>query len=111
MVKEKLIDLIRRSMLDMERSVTLPDERYRALKWAESFMQDLLDPQKTPRVPKRIRAQARAVLRHYPGTYYIDQMARRSPEIITPEMEAVHRFIAAGREDRITEERPPDIYK
>ena len=113
MVKEKLIDLIRRSMLDMERSVTLPDERYRALKMAESFLQDLLDPKSTPRVPKRIRAQARSVLRHYPGSYYIEQLARARPDIITPEMEAVHRFIAAAREDRdrITEERPPDIYK
>ena len=113
MIKHKLVDLIRRSMLDMERSVTLPDERYRALKWAEQLLQDLLDPRKTPRVPKSIRAQARAVLRHYPGSYYIDQLARRSPEIITAEMEAVHRFIAAAREDedRNTEERPPDFYK
>ena len=113
MVKEKLIDLIRRSMLDMERSVTLPDERYRALKWAEQLLQDLLDPKVTPRVPKSIRAQARAVLRHYPGSYYIDQLARARPDIITAEMEAVHRFIAAAHEDRDrnTEERPPDFYK
>ena len=96
MVKEKLIDLIRRSMLDMERSVTLPDERYRALKWAESFMQDLLDPKVTPRVPKRIRAQARAVLRHYPGTYYIDQLAAARPDIVAPELEDLTRFVMRG---------------
>jgi hypothetical protein len=79
--------------------MTLPDERYRALKWAESFMQDLLDPAKTPRVPRSVRQQARSVLRHYPGSYYLDELARRAPEIITPEMEAVHRFIRSGESD------------
>jgi hypothetical protein len=76
--------------------MTLPDERYRALKWAESFMQDLLDPSKTPRVPKAVRQQARAVLRHYPGTHYIDEIARRAPDIITPKMEDLTRFIKQG---------------
>jgi hypothetical protein len=98
MVKEKLIDLIRRSMLDMERSVTLPDERYRALKWAEQLLQDLLDPKVTPRVPRTVRQQARAVLRHYPGSYYIEQLARRAPDIITPKMEEVHKFILQGQQ-------------
>ena len=80
--------------------MTLPDERYRALKWAEEFLQDLLDPSKTPRVPKRIRAQARSVLRHYPGSYYIEQLARARPDIITPEMDDLHKFILQGyRED------------
>ena len=80
--------------------MTLPDERYRALKWAERFLQDLQDPQKTPRVPKRVRMEARAVLRHYPGTYYIEELARARPDIITAEMEAVHRFIAAAYREK-----------
>jgi hypothetical protein len=79
--------------------MTLPDERYRALVWAEKFLQDLTDPSKTPKVPKSIRTHARSVLRHYPGQYYIEEMARRSPDIITPEMEAVHRFIKSGEQD------------
>lgn len=76
--------------------MTLPDERYRSLKWAEQFLQDLLDPSKTPRVPKEIRHRARSVLRHYPGQHYIDEIARRAPDLITPEMEAVHRFVMQG---------------
>jgi len=80
--------------------MTLPDERYRALKWAESFLQDLLDPVKTPRVPKTVRAQARAVLRHYPGSYYVDEIARRAPDIITPRMEELHRFVKQGEAAR-----------
>lgn len=114
MVKEKLVDLIRRSMFDMERSVTLPDERYRALKWAEQLLQDLLDPKVTPRVPKSIRGQARAVLRHYPGSYYIEQLARARPDIITERMEELTRFVRSRDQDpetTNTEERPPDFYK
>jgi hypothetical protein len=80
--------------------MTLPDERYRALKWAEELMKDLLDPTKTPRVPKTVRAQARAVLRHYPGTHYIDEIARRAPDIITPKMEDLTRFIKQGEAQR-----------
>ena len=94
--------------------MTLPDERYRALKWAEEFLQDLLDPSKTPRVPKRIRAQARSVLRHYPGSYYIEQLARARPDIITERMEELTRFVRSRDQDpetTNTEERPPDFYK
>ena len=78
--------------------MTLPDERYRAMTAAESFMQDLLDPKVTPRVPRHIRQRARAVLRHYPGTYYIDQMARKSPDIIQERMDDVHKFILKGQQ-------------
>ena len=79
--------------------MTLPDERYRALKWAERFLQDLQDPQKTPRVPKRVRMEARAVLRHYPATYYVDQLARARPDIIARELEDLTRFIMRGERD------------
>jgi hypothetical protein len=77
--------------------MTLPDERYRALKWAERFLQDLMDPSKTPRVPRDIRRQARSVLRHYPGSYYLEELARARPDIIATEMEAVHRFVLSGQ--------------
>lgn len=81
-----------------DRTMTLPDERYRALLFAERFLQDLQDPAAIPRIPRRVREQARAVLRHYPGSYYIDELARRSPDIIAAEMEAVHRFLLRGSE-------------
>jgi hypothetical protein len=84
--------------------MTLPDERYRAIKWAEQFLRDLCDPARTPRVPKAVRQQARSVLRHYPGTYYIEELARRSPEIITPQMETLHRWVRSG--ERPTEPDP-----
>ncbi len=60
--------------------MTLPDERYRALKCGKQFLQDLLDPKKTPRVPKDVRRQALWVLRHYPDDYHFDVIAEKVPE-------------------------------
>lgn len=73
--------------------MTLPDERYRALVWAERFLQDLMDPSKTPRVPKSVRQQARSVLRHYPGTYYLEELARARPDIVVKQMEPLTRMV------------------
>ena len=78
--------------------MTLPDERYRALVWAEKFLGDLSDPSKTPRIPREIRRHARSVLRHYPSSYYLEELARRAPDIITPRMEELHRFIKTGEQ-------------
>ena len=62
--------------------MTLPYERYNAIKRTEEFLKDLMDPKKTPRVPKKIRRQAYYGLRHYPGGYNLDMMATKCPEII-----------------------------
>jgi hypothetical protein len=112
MVRHKLIRLIQQAMINVERTVTLPDERYRALKMAESMLMDLMDPSKTPRVPRSVRAQARSVLRHYPGSYYLEQLARRSPDIITPHMEDLTRFVRSQDPDpEVTQpqERDPSL--
>lgn len=60
--------------------MTLPDERYRALKCGKEFLYELLDPKKTPRVPKNVRRQASWILRHYPDDYHLDQIAEKVPE-------------------------------
>lgn len=46
--------------------MTMPHERLRAVNSARGFLVSLLDPAKTPRVPRAIRRGAGAVLRHYP---------------------------------------------
>ena len=62
--------------------MTLPYERYNAIKRTEEFLKDLMDPKKTPRVPKNIRRQAYYCLRHYPGGYNLDLLATKCPDII-----------------------------
>ena len=67
----------------MEITVTLPDERYRALRCGEQLLLDLLNPKVTPKVPKYIRQRALAVLRHYPSSYQFTKMLETMPEEFT----------------------------
>jgi hypothetical protein len=46
--------------------MTLPDERTQAVLYARELLSDLLDPKKTPRVPRVVRRRALSVLRHFP---------------------------------------------
>lgn len=75
--------------------MTLPDERYRSMMAADQLLKDILS---TPRVPKDIKNRARYVLRHWPDTHYIDELARRCPDIITERMEPLHRMVASYSE-------------
>ena len=59
--------------------MTLPDERLSALKRARKFLFSLLDPSQTPKVPKIIRKEASAVLKHFPFEYELDQLAELDP--------------------------------
>lgn len=62
--------------------MTLPDERYRALKTGKRLLEELCDPGKTPRVPSNVRDKARQALRHYPTDRDIDELARECPELL-----------------------------
>jgi hypothetical protein len=82
--------------------MTLPDERYRAVKWAESFLQELMDPKQTPRVPRAIRQRARSILRHYPSTWDLDRASAACPEVFQQRMEDLHKFILRGQDPETT---------
>jgi hypothetical protein len=75
--------------------MTLPDERYRAVKWAEEFLKRLGGGQYA-RVPKAVRDEARSILRHYPSGYDMFRAAQAAPEVFQEQMEDLHRFIAHG---------------
>lgn len=61
--------------------MTMPDERFRAVKYAREFLYDLLDPKKTPKVPREIRDRARRVLRHYPLEHEMELAAEGHKDI------------------------------
>lgn len=46
------------------------------------FLYALLDPKKTPRVPRLIRRWARACLKHHPSERDIEQLAKKCPKIL-----------------------------
>ena len=62
--------------------MTLPDERYRAIKQGKKLLEELCDPGKTPRVPSIVRDRARAALRHYPHDWEIDSLAEKCPDLL-----------------------------
>jgi len=55
--------------------VTLPNERYNAVKYARDFLRDLLNPKATPKVPRAVRERAYRVLKHFPGEYDMEMIA------------------------------------
>lgn len=63
--------------------MTLPDERYRALKCGEQFLLDLCNPKLTPKVPKYVRDRARSILKHYPSRYDMDRIAETMPDLMS----------------------------
>jgi len=69
----------------MGSDITLPNERYRSVKYAREFLIDLLDPSKTPKVPKDIRRRAAACLRHFPGEYDMSIVAKKVPNFFFDE--------------------------
>ncbi len=62
--------------------MTLPCERYRSIRHAREFLRRLLDPKQTPKVPKDIRIQAYWALRHFPGEYETESLAKKCPDIL-----------------------------
>ena len=58
--------------------MTLPYEEVNSLKAVRKFLHDLLDPSKTPRVPKAIRLRAHRLSKHYPMDYSIQE---RYPDV------------------------------
>ena len=60
--------------------MTLPDERYRALRCGHQLLLDLLNPKLTPGVPKIIRQRALGALRHYPDSYHFMKIVEKLPE-------------------------------
>ena len=74
--------------------MTLPDERYRSVQRTAEFLQRLAGGE-YPRVPKAVRGEALALLRHYPTQFDLNQIERSAPHVMQQRMEPLHRMIAA----------------
>ena len=72
--------------------MTLPDERYRAVKYAQDFLSRLAGGQYA-RVPKAVRDEARSILRHYPNNWDMDRAAQGAPEVFQERMEPLYRMV------------------
>lgn len=85
--------------------MTLPDERYRAVLWAERFLRELAqDTKKYPRIPKTVRREAYSILRHYPSQWDMDRASNGSPEVFQPRMEEVTRLFKQYEQSKAEKE-------
>jgi len=57
--------------------MTLPYERTNAVNTTRSFLEDLINPKATPRIPRAIRRQALWCLRHYPSAYDMEVVSNK----------------------------------
>ncbi len=75
-------------------SMTLADERYRSVVWAERFLRELAtDRTKYPRVPAAVRKEAVSILRHYPSKWDLDRCAARSPDVFAESMDPLYKMV------------------
>jgi hypothetical protein len=79
--------------------MTLPDERYRAVKSAQQFLARLAGGE-YPRVPKAVRQEARSILRHYPLDWDLQRAAQAAPDVFQEQMEPLYRMIKQHQQDR-----------
>jgi hypothetical protein len=77
--------------------MTLPDERYRAVVQTQRFLLKILT---TPRVPKAVKDEARACLRHYPSDFDMNRAAEGAPDIFAKRMEDVTRMFKKYEESK-----------
>lgn len=81
--------------------MTLPDERYRAVMWAQRFLTELAsDKQKYPRIPKSIRQEAWSIMRHFPNDWDMQRVANASPEVFQKQMEPLYRMVKQYEQDK-----------
>ena len=86
MIKKRLLTASRDPVqLSNTTPMTLPDERYRAVKSAQQFLARLAGGD-LPRVPKAVRDEARSILRHYPLDWDLQRAARMAPDVFQEQM-------------------------
>ena len=61
--------------------MTMPNERRQAVNRTRQFLVDLMDPKKTPRVPRNVREQAYRCLKHYPGDWDMEEAEKLAPSV------------------------------
>ena len=79
--------------------MTLPDERYRSVKYAQEFLSRLAGGQYA-RVPKAVRDEARSILRHYPSTWDMQRAALQAPDVFQERMEPLYRMVLQHEQDK-----------
>ncbi len=94
----------KRRLSDSRFDMTLPDERYRAVMWAQRFLGEIAhDTKKYPRISKALRREAYSILRHFPSEWDLQRVSRDCPEVFQERMEPLYRMVKAYEQDKQNE--------
>lgn len=74
--------------------MTMPNERAKAMLWAQSLMKEIVH---CAEVPERLRKDAKHILRHYPLASQVRYGARIAPEFL--EVDPKDPVVAQALED------------
>lgn len=101
---QQSIGVLWRNIQTIDAEMTLPDERYHAIRQTRQFLIDLMDRQTYPRLPRAIRSEAYRLLRHYPSVYDLDRLAEKSPDVIISKMEPLTRLVMSYEQEKINDD-------
>ena len=62
-------------------NMTLNYERFGAVTATRDFLRHLLNPKVTPKVPRKVREEARRLLKHYPDDVVMDTISKQVPTL------------------------------
>lgn len=85
--------------------MTVPFERTRALFETKLFLQELMDPKVTPRVPRALRGKAKSLLKHFPTVHVIEKVHKALPEDFGPVPTYRAQVEAAAEAERKAKQR------
>lgn len=75
-------------------TMTLPDERYRAVATARELLIEIANPSgRWKRIPKELRLHCIHALRHYPTSYDMKAAAMDAPNVFQERMEPLTKMI------------------
>lgn len=78
--------------------MTLPDERYRAVRWAERFLISIV--QTRSGLSKDMKEEARSILKHFPTEYDLERASEAAPDVFQKQMEPVYRMVRQYEESK-----------
>lgn len=82
--------------------MTIPFERTRSILQTRDFLERLLNPRETPRVPRSVRGQAKTLLRHFPNYSDIELVHQALPDWYGP-VPPFSRMRGSAQTDAIVE--------
>lgn len=78
--------------------MTLPDERYRAVRWAERFLVSI--SMSRSGLSEDLKSEARSILKHFPSEHDLDTAATACPEVFQKQIEPVYRLMKQYEENK-----------